>query len=149
MEKIFESYVAKKLMQRYPDWKIKTQDTRHHLIEKHNGKPKFKLIPDIVINDGEIIADTKWKLLDTKKDGYGISESDIYQLFAYAKKYKSKKLYLIYPKTETFTTKLEPFFYQYSDEQISLEVVPYDLENDDKNSQIFLKTDADFAPSEL
>jgi 5-methylcytosine-specific restriction endonuclease McrBC regulatory subunit McrC len=54
----------------------------------------------------------------------------MYQLFAYAKKYKSQKLYLIYPKTDTFNTKLEHFFYHYLDEKISLEVVPYDLEND-------------------
>ena len=132
MEKIFESYVAKKLVQHNPDRKIKTQDTAHYLVEYHKDKPKFNLRPDIVINGWEIVADTKWKLLDGTDESinYGISQSDMYQLFAYAKKYKSKKLYLIYPKTDTFTTKLEPFFYHYLDEQISLEVVPYDLEND-------------------
>lgn len=132
MEKLFESYVAKKLIQHHPDWKIKTQDTAHYLVENHKDKQKFNLRPDIVINNGEIVADTKWKLLDGMDESinYGISQSDMYQLYAYAKKYKSKKLYLIYPKTDTFTTKLDQFFYHYLDEKISLEVVPYDLEND-------------------
>jgi 5-methylcytosine-specific restriction endonuclease McrBC regulatory subunit McrC len=51
MEKIFESYVARKLIQHNPDWKIKTQDTEHYLVEYHKDKPKFNLRPDIVINN--------------------------------------------------------------------------------------------------
>ena len=130
MEKIFESYVAKKLIQTKPEWKIKTQDTIHYLVEYHKERPKFNLRPDIVINDWEIVADTKWKLIDwnNESQNYEISQSDMYQLFAYAKKYNSKKLYLIYPKTENFIRALEPFYYEKED--VVLNVVPYDLEND-------------------
>lgn len=132
MEKIFESYVAKKLVQNRPEREIKTQDTTHYLVEYHKERQKFNLRPDIVINKWEIIADTKWKLLNEWNDSinYDISQADMYQLFAYAKKYKSKKLYLIYPKTENFTKRLEPFFYENWNEKTTLEVIPYDLEND-------------------
>jgi 5-methylcytosine-specific restriction endonuclease McrBC regulatory subunit McrC len=51
MEKIFESYVAKKLTQQHPEWSIKTQDTEHYLVEYHKNKQKFNLRPDIVIDD--------------------------------------------------------------------------------------------------
>jgi 5-methylcytosine-specific restriction enzyme subunit McrC len=84
-----------------------------------------------VIDDWEIrIVDTKWKLLDANNEtkNYEISQSDMYQLFAYAKKYKSKKLYLIYPKTENFTKALAPFHYEKED--VILHVIPYDLEDD-------------------
>jgi 5-methylcytosine-specific restriction enzyme subunit McrC len=102
------------------------------LVEYHKERQKFNLRPDIVINKWEIIADTKWKLLNEWNDSinYDISQADMYQLFAYAKKYKSKKLYLIYPKTENFTKRLEPFFYENWNEKTTLEVIPYDLEND-------------------
>jgi len=50
MDKIFESYVAKKLVQNRPEREIKTQDTTHYLVEYHKERQKFNLRPDIVIN---------------------------------------------------------------------------------------------------
>jgi|GEM_PF-4901193 len=58
----------------------------------------------------------------------------MYQLFAYAKKYESNKLFLIYPKNENFTTNLEPFFYE--KENICLNVVCYDLKTDEIEMEI-------------
>lgn len=60
------------------------------------------LKPDLKIGTS-IIADTKWKLLDYSKLHNGISQSDIYQMYAYGKKYTgTKEIHLIYPQTETF-----------------------------------------------
>lgn len=132
MEKIFENYVAKKIIKDHPYLNITTQDSRYYLVEYHNKKPKFNLRPDIVINNNEtIIADTKRKLLDTKdtKNNYWISQIDMYQLYAYLKKYKAQRAYLIYPKTDLFTHKLESFIFT-EEEGISLKVIPFDLEND-------------------
>lgn len=58
---------------------------------------KFAFKPDIVITEEDriIIADTKWKIIKEEQD---ISQSDMYQLFAYGKKYSNQELYLIYPK---------------------------------------------------
>lgn len=52
-----------------------------HLVEEPK---KFALQPDIVITkeDKIINADTKWKIIKEEKD---ISQSDMYQLFAYEK----------------------------------------------------------------
>lgn len=45
--------------------------------------------------------DTKWKRLYNKEDKrYGISQSDMYQMFAYSKKYDTKEIWLLYPKNE-------------------------------------------------
>lgn len=55
----------------------------------------------------------------------------MYQMYAYAKKYGSKKLYLIYPKTEQFTTNLKPFVYEINEESVELNVVCFDLEKDE------------------
>lgn len=50
--------------------------------------------------DGRIvILDTKWKELDGKENGsnYGISQADMYQMYAYSKKYGTSEIWLLYP----------------------------------------------------
>lgn len=133
MEQLFESYVATKLKKQHPSRHIRTQERRHYLIEKHGTGRKFLLKPDIVIDD-HIVADTKRKVIDENKpkENYAIWQWDMYQLFAYAKKYTSTQVYLIYPKSETFTQPLEPFVYDTAPwTEITLRVIPYDLQTDE------------------
>lgn len=135
MEKIFESYVAEKIKKKKPDLEIRTQDRRFSLIESHKSKQKFQLRPDIVIQNENIIMDTKWKIIDEYDEAgnYGISQADMYQLYAYAQKYKSKRLYLIYPQTDKFLSpSIAPFYYNnWEDDRIELISISYDLENDE------------------
>lgn len=100
MEKVFESYVAQQLKKVLfdLDWEIFTQDKGYYLFDT----PKqFALRPDIVItrDDGtRIILDTKWKSLVNKpRLNYGISQADMYQMYAYSKKYKTSEIWLLYP----------------------------------------------------
>jgi 5-methylcytosine-specific restriction enzyme subunit McrC len=98
MNLLFESYVGHYLKMNHND--VQLQDKTHHLACL-NGSGKFQLKPDIVIDNGRIVADTKWKLLDEDKTHQGVSQADMYQLFAYGKKYTKspcKKLFLVYPK---------------------------------------------------
>ena len=106
------------------------------LVEKHLGKKFFNLIPDLDLRQGQerAIGDIKWKLLDQDdpKNKYGISQTDIYQLFAYSRKYlatqRQRKVILIYPRTDNFNVPLRPFWYQENEEV--LYVLPYDLDED-------------------
>lgn len=42
--------------------------------------------------------DTKWKILiDNERRNYGVSQADMYQMYAYAKKYEAEKVIVIYP----------------------------------------------------
>ncbi|MGM0520316.1 MAG: 5-methylcytosine restriction system specificity protein McrC, partial [Campylobacterota bacterium] len=98
MNLLFESYVYAYLKRNGGYETITAQDKTHHLAYLNGKTSKFQLKPDIVINKGEIIADTKWKLLSEDKTHQGISQSDMYQLYAYGTKYKDcKYMYLIYP----------------------------------------------------
>lgn len=92
MNLLFESYVGDYLKKK--GLQVSLQDRGKHLVEEPK---KFALKPDIVITEQEkiIIADTKWKIIKEEQD---ISQSDMYQLFAYGKKYSNQELYLIYPK---------------------------------------------------
>ena len=80
-----------------------------------------------------------------RRDNYGISQSDVYQLFAYSPRYLAEqarqRVVLIYPRTNSFQKPLRPFWYR-QDHEV-LYVLPYDLETDqlivDKN--LFLVSD--------
>jgi 5-methylcytosine-specific restriction enzyme subunit McrC len=136
MAAVFEDYVAAKLPNLLDGWRVRTQVRGQALVERHVGGKIFRLIPDIELRRGDqrVIADTKWKLLDEsdRRNRYNISQPDIYQLFAYLRKYlahlDNRRVVLIYPRTETFQGPLEPFWYKEGKEV--LYVLPYDLEND-------------------
>jgi 5-methylcytosine-specific restriction enzyme subunit McrC len=130
MEKVFESYIAKKIKESiwFKEYSIKTQDNKYYLIE--NPK-KFSLRPDIVIEKNGIVTilDTKWKLLNSEEGkNSGISQSDLYQMYAYAKKYESNNIVLIYPISayvKNFDKNIE-FIYE---DNIKLNIYFVDLEN--------------------
>ena len=137
MSTVFENYVVAKLGSQFPGWSIKAQVSRHSLVRDHSGSSIFRLKPDLefsqIHSGARAIGDTKWKLIDQRdrQDNYGISQGDVYQLFAYAKKYLAdqprKEAMLIYPMTDRFVEPLEPFWFE-NDEV--LYVLPYDLEED-------------------
>jgi 5-methylcytosine-specific restriction enzyme subunit McrC len=105
MEKVYEAYVAQNMKRVLGeiDWDVSTQDRGYYLFEENN-RNIFALRPDIVVTreDGhQIIMDTKWKrLINDGGKNYGISQADMYQMFAYSKKYNTPDIWLLYPKTE-------------------------------------------------
>ena len=131
MEKIFEDYVGAIFKRGNTSMTVSLQQSRYNLIEDHGGNPKFKLRPDITAKSKEekvIILDTKWKLIDQgmSDKNYYISQDDIYQMFAYAEKYDSEELYLLYPQNEEFKDKL-PVFEYYKNKRMTLHVCPVPL----------------------
>ena len=103
METLFESYVATqlKMILDNSEYIISMQDKTYHLFDDPR---KFLMKPDIVIKNktsGKVfIMDTKWKLLSDTQANYGISQEDMYQMFAYQKKYTSDNVTLLYPLTD-------------------------------------------------
>ena len=143
MEVLFESYVASKLKQFQPDWEISAQDRNHYLLTDLNlSKKKFRIKPDLVIHVNEkiIVADTKWKMINQhmSQSNYNISQADMYQLYAYGKKYQAKngsvRLALIYPHSESFYT---PLSFKY-EEDLPIGAIPYDFDNE-AACMLFLK----------
>ena len=120
---------------------IKNQDKKHHLAYE-NGNGKFTLKPDIVIDDGKIIVDTKWKILSENKSNQGISQSDMYQLYAYGTKYQScENLYLIYPKDEVERGNLYHYFSENDskDKKLPLKILFFDVEKLENNENLLNK----------
>jgi 5-methylcytosine-specific restriction enzyme subunit McrC len=114
MERLFESYMARKVRQTLPKerYRVVAQENKYHLFE--TPQPAFRLRPDIVVYDLQeqlvYILDTKWKILSKDKKNYGILSSDMYQIYAYQKRYQAEKVILLYPQVEE--EKLENIYYE-------------------------------------
>ncbi len=122
MNRVFEDYVAHCLKRAYPRRNITAQVATEHLIEA--PRREFLLRPDLRIGE-TIIADTKWKLLDKSKPHMGISQGDMYQMFAYGKKYAgTEEIWLIYPATECFSDS-KSYIHSFGD-QLGLNVLLFD-----------------------
>ena len=138
MERIFEDYVGQ-LVKRYHslDFDVTLQQSREYLIVEQR---KFRLVPDIYLadrrdQDSKVIMDTKWKLIDeaNSKANYGIAQSDLYQMYAYAKKYQARRVILIYPKSDDFTEPIDTI--RRYEEKISIAIKPFDLsKSEDENA---------------
>ena len=105
MNTLFEKFIglSLKAAARNSGVRITLQAPRSHaLLEIVSGEKRFMTKPDIVIQiDGKpiMIIDTKWKRLSPEIDDpkHGISQSDVYQMMAYAHVYQVKNLLLLYP----------------------------------------------------
>ena len=104
METLFESYIAQQLRKHLSpnEFAVSAQDRSCYLFDDPR---RFPMKPDIVLKrkqDGAaFILDTKWKLLAPAKANYGISQADMYQMYAYQKKYQAESVTLLYPATDT------------------------------------------------
>lgn len=101
METLFESYVASRMRKQLQGtcYSFSAQDKGHHLFDHPK---KFMLRPDLVIthkpSQTVYVMDTKWKVLSSTKANAGISQADMYQMYAYQKKYHAKNVTLLYPR---------------------------------------------------
>jgi 5-methylcytosine-specific restriction enzyme subunit McrC len=134
MEKLFESYVEKQLRSALPVGAWLQKQPRTKYLCSHSDEFIFRLEPDLFLNlNGEkIILDTKWKLLDAsdRKNKYGISQADMYQLFAYGHKYLHGKgqLILLYPSYEKFNKDKAISDFKFGND-LRLSVLPFDLDD--------------------
>lgn len=99
MEYLFEDFVFGFINKELNDFKVKSQSSSIHLDE---GKI-FGLKPDLCIKSPikDFIADTKYKITysDSNDPKKGISQSDLYQMIAYAIRFNIQDVVLLYPNT--------------------------------------------------
>lgn len=127
MNELFESYVGDYLKKQGHE--VSLQDKQHHLAFSEK-KGVYALRPDIVIEKGRIIADTKWKILSQEKTRQGVSGSDLYQMYAYGTKYGNcERMYLIYPKDKDVEVGEYDYHSHESTNSLPLNVLFFDLEN--------------------
>ena len=133
MEMLFESYIAvhMKKMIAQSEYTFSAQDKTYHLFDTPK---KFLMKPDIVIKnkslDQVFVLDTKWKVLSDTKANYGISQSDMYQMYAYQKKYQAQNVTLLYPLTDNVEQKNNIRFVSKDGAEIKVRFIDlFDLKN--------------------
>lgn len=109
MEQVFEAFIAKQIKMLFESQSnglihVTAQDRGYYLFDEPQ---KFRLRPDIVAKNAcdeqnnKVVMDTKWKRLNSNPTAnYGISQADMYQMYAYSKKYQTPNIWLIYPMND-------------------------------------------------
>ena len=129
MEKIYEDFVTHCFRAHQSEFSVRAQAPRIPLA-RIDGKGAFHLRPDISLMDPggvKYILDAKWKRINRKKPkagDYGISQSDVYQLYTYGKRYGCKTVALVYPRTKAFK---KPFHCEFEGDALKLLCLPFDL----------------------
>ncbi|RUM45156.1 MAG: hypothetical protein DSY46_03615 [Hydrogenimonas sp.] len=76
--------------------------------------------------------------MNEKKTHNGISQADIYQLYAYGTKYQAcTKLFLIYPKDQFESDDYYEFFEKEDEKKLRLQILFFDLDNPEKFVEAF------------
>lgn len=97
MNDLFEAFVGRTMRSVLAPRSVRLQDSSHYALEGDRERERlFALRPDIVV-DGDIVIDTKWKQLKAEEATLGVSQPDVYQMLAYARAYRARRLVLLYP----------------------------------------------------
>ena len=99
MNRVFEDFVAaflkKQVMPLFDGYRLYSQakSQRRHLM-RDRDRGVLLLQPDILItsNDRQLVLDTKWKQFSGK-----VGRDDLYQIYAYTKRYECQRSVLLYP----------------------------------------------------
>ena len=131
MEQVFEHFVTY-CFRRYQDkfkrnqdkFKVVAQGPRKNFtVRGHNMKPDISLCT----SSGTVrfILDAKWKHIGENGNGpfNDVSNSDLYQLYAYGKRYNCQTVALVYPRNKHFT---RPYTVRFFDD-LKLVLVPFDV----------------------
>lgn len=150
MEVLFEQFVARYLKRHALDFGLRQESIhiqaarrRKWLLESPQGRGRFRLKPDVVV-DGEdrrpgVILDTKWKRLlrDVEDVRNGVSQADLYQLYAYANRYGCGDNVLLFPRVEG----VSPKRYTVPDTGARLRIEFVDVSRDLRRNQDAFKAD--------
>jgi 5-methylcytosine-specific restriction enzyme subunit McrC len=105
MNALFEEYVGRLISRTLSgtDLTVSLQGGRLFCLTTDvNDRGLFQTKPDILIRRAGVVThviDTKWKRISSRIDDpkQGVSQSDVYQMMAYAQLYRAPRLTLLYP----------------------------------------------------
>lgn len=128
MEDVYEDFVTNCFRCHQVEFQVVAQGPPKH-IASISGKPQFATRPDISLRkpSGTIrfILDAKWKHIG--KGGpnpiHGITNSDIYQIYAYGKLHGCQAVALVYPRNQSFTKPRAVRFF----DGLKLVCLPFDV----------------------
>nr|WP_242030426.1 McrC family protein [Coleofasciculus sp. FACHB-501] len=147
MNKLFEAFIVN-FIRRHRDEILPTElgsceliaqagTTTLHLARTSNGESVFRLKPDLAFRNGDgfpLLLDAKYKQLKPTDRKLGVSESDFYQMHAYAHRYQCSRVLLLYPQTADIPQPLQAEFSLEDSERVIV-AATVDLRGDLSKSQ--------------
>ena len=127
MEQVFQDFVAQSFRRFQNRYRVAVESPQVHL-GNIDGKDVFMMKPDLSLKEGDrvvFILDAKWKGIEGRSDDrkHGIDQRDMYQLYAYARRYGCRAVALVYPRTGNFENELHYRFF----DGLPLVCLPFDL----------------------
>jgi 5-methylcytosine-specific restriction enzyme subunit McrC len=120
MNRLFEQFVTNLLKRRRDAWpevlqdcEIRSQVQGRYLATRSDGSNVFQLKPDLAFvsnGDYRLIIDTKYKRLNQADRKLGVSQADMYQMCAYAQRFRCDRILLLYPQTSEISQPIREFF---------------------------------------
>ena len=95
MNQLFEEFIGRSMKRALSPRSVRLQARGRYALNADRGQV-FALQPDIVV-DEDIVVDAKWKSLMPGETTVGVEQSDVYQMLAYERAYRARRLVLVYP----------------------------------------------------
>ena len=95
MNQLFEEFIGRSMKHALASRSVRLQAKGRFALNA-GRQHVFALQPDIVV-DEDIVVDAKWKELKSEVTTAGVEQSDIYQMLAYERAYRARRLVLVYP----------------------------------------------------
>lgn len=133
MEKVFEDFVTHSFQRYQHEYDVTPQGPRKYLTAIQDGYA-FQMKPDISLGKEKrvlFILDAKWKAINglSSNPKRGIDQADMYQLYAYGKRYGCNTVALVYPQTREFRSALRYRFLGSAEhyDEMNLICLPFDV----------------------
>ncbi len=137
MELVFQDFIAHIISRHRSELgidaeaKIQLQEYSDFLARSDDDRGIFALRPDVVISTpSKIVIDTKYKILNPNERKLGVSQSDMYQMYAYARRLSAKKVLLLYPNLENYEIDYHWYFKQGAATESEIYIRTIDLATD-------------------
>jgi 5-methylcytosine-specific restriction enzyme subunit McrC len=148
MNKLFEEFVVGLIRRRRErslprvlsdcDLLPQSHGSPHFLARADSRRQVFQLHPDLAFRRGRefpLLLDTKYKRLDPEDRRLGVSQSDFYQMHAYARRYRCPRVILLYPQTAEMSDSQHARFTLEDEGGGTIEVATLDLRADLSTAQ--------------
>ena len=140
MEQVFQDFVTRSFRRHQNRYRVAAESPQEHLVSI-DGEDTFAMKPDLSLKEGKrvpFILDAKWKEIEARSSDsrHGIDQRDMYQLYAYGKRYGCRAVALVYPQTSGFKTKLTYGFF----DGLPLACLPFDVTRPEESVRRSIQT---------
>ena len=127
MEQVFQDFVTRSFRRFQSRHEVAAESPWRYLTTK-DGEDAFRMEPDVSLKEGGqvvFVLDAKWKEINVRSGApkHRIDQRDMYQLYAYGKRYGCRGVALVYPQTGVFETVLRYRFF----DGLPLVCLPFDV----------------------